>query len=98
MRDVSGGLQGLAPVAKIAEFEFVSKAGLELRVLDVDTTDPVPVALQSLDKVVTDKAAGTGDQNAIARFHVAPHFISNPDKQIPRVWKITTLPKFQFLL
>ena len=61
---VTGGLQSIVPEAEIEEFEFIGRAGLEFRLFDVDTANPVAVCLELFHQMMTNEAARSGDQYA----------------------------------
>ena len=52
-------------VAQVEQQELVRGRRLELRLLDINAPDPVPLVLQSLDEMVANEATRAGYKNSI---------------------------------
>ena len=73
--DLVHALDGLAAIihlAQVQEAEFVRRAGLVFRILDIDAPDPIAPILEVIDKMEADKAAGTGHQHRFLGHYFAP--------------------------
>jgi hypothetical protein len=63
------GLKAILPPPEIQLQKLMGVGRAELRVFKVYSPDPISLACQSADQVVTDKASGSGDDNLTAMRH-----------------------------
>jgi hypothetical protein len=58
-------LGGRLRVAKVEHHEFVRGCRSELWLLDINTTDPIALLRESIDKMVTDESPGTRNEDTL---------------------------------
>jgi hypothetical protein len=65
-------LAAIIHLAQVEEAELIRRAGLVLRVLDIDSSDPITSILEVIDKMEADKAASASDQHRFLGHYFAP--------------------------
>jgi hypothetical protein len=69
--DAARGLEAGVPAAEVENLKLIGGSGSVFGMFEVDAANPVAESFEVADKMVADKAAGTGDEDLFLFGHDA---------------------------